>query len=448
MKKLRLQALLLLLMLVVSPAIAQEILEEYIQLGIENNQQLLQEALNVENQKLALNQANGMYLPNLSFQGSYTLAGGGRAINFPVGDLLNPVYQTLNQMTGSDQFPTIENVNEQFLPNDFHETKLRLIQPLINTDIYYNKRINQDLVQAAEARRAAYENELVKEIKVAYFNYLQAAEAIKIYDSNERPLRRLVAFNTSRFNEDQITKDEVYRSEFELEQLISDQASAISRLETAQAYFNFLLNQPHDTHIDIDSTLRTTQLVEEISLDRAYQSRYEIRQINAAQEAQLNAYKMASASRMLPQINAVGDLGYQGFGYTFDSDQDFWLLNFNMQWNIFSGFQKKQQQQRAKVQMARLDSQEEQLRSQIAIEIVRARSRYDASISKLTARNKALAAAERTFDITTSRYKEGQSLLIEFLDAQSAKITAQLDQSISKYEVLARKAELDRALAY
>lgn len=443
-------SIILIIALLVStrPGLTQEVLQDYVQLGIENNQQLLQEALMVEDQKLALDQANGMYMPNLSFQGSYTLAGGGRAINFPVGDLLNPVYETLNQMTGSDQFPMIDNVNEQFLPNDFHETKLRLIQPLINTDIYYNKRINQDLVRAAEARRAAYENELIKEIKIAYFNYLQASEAIKIYDSNERPLKRLVKFNTSRFNEDQVTKDEVYRSEFELEQLKSDQASAISRLETAQAYFNFLLNRSYDTEILVDSTLQTAKVIQQISLEQAYQNRFELRQINAAQEAQLNAYKMASASRTLPQINAVGDLGYQGFGYTFDSDQDFWLLNFNMQWNIFSGFQKKQQQQRAKVQLARLDSQEEQLRSQIAIEIVRARSRYEASISKLTARNKALSAAERTFEITTSRYKEGQALLIEFLDARSSHITAQLDQSISKYEVLARKAELDRALAY
>lgn len=443
-------SIILIITLLVStrPGLTQEVLQEYVQLGIENNQQLLQEALIVEDQKLALDQANGMYMPNLSFQGSYTLAGGGRAINFPVGDLLNPVYETLNQMTGSDQFPMIDNVNEQFLPNDFHETKLRLIQPLINTDIYYNKRINQDLIRAAEARRAAYENELIKEIKIAYFNYLQASEAIKIYDSNERPLKRLVKFNTSRFNEDQVTKDEVYRSEFELEQLKSDQASAISRLETAQAYFNFLLNRSYDTEILVDSTLQTAEAIQQISLEQAYQNRFELRQINAAQEAQLNAYKMASASRALPQINAVGDLGYQGFGYTFDSDQDFWLLNFNMQWNIFSGFQKKQQQQRAKVQLARLDSQEEQLRSQIAIEIVRARSRYEASISKLTARNKALSAAERTFEITTSRYKEGQALLIEFLDAQSSHITAQLDHSISKYEVLARKAELDRALAY
>src|SRR5579863_6852626 len=42
----------------------------------------------------ALDQAKALYLPSLDFSARYTRANGGRSIDFPVGDLLNPVYAT------------------------------------------------------------------------------------------------------------------------------------------------------------------------------------------------------------------------------------------------------------------------------------------------------------------------------------------------------------------
>ena len=114
------------------------ILEKYIQHGLANNLALKQENFSIQKSLASLEEAKGLFMPQVSFIANYTTARGGRSIAFPVGDLLNPVYSTLNQLTGTSNFPTIANVNEQFLPNNFHETKIRIIQPLFNSDIYYN----------------------------------------------------------------------------------------------------------------------------------------------------------------------------------------------------------------------------------------------------------------------------------------------------------------------
>ncbi|MEL6843559.1 MAG: TolC family protein, partial [Bacteroidota bacterium] len=107
---------------------AQSPLERYVAEGLESNLSLQQKALSVEKSRQALREARGLFMPQVSLQASYSLAGGGRALEFPIGDLLNPVYATLNQLTGSEQFPTnLENVNEQFAPNNFQETKLRVV---------------------------------------------------------------------------------------------------------------------------------------------------------------------------------------------------------------------------------------------------------------------------------------------------------------------------------
>ena len=425
-----------------------QVLEEYIAEGLKNNQQMLREAMQVDESRLSQAQAKGMMLPTVTFDASYTLAGGGRTIDFPVGDLLNPVYGTLNQLTDSDQFPQIANVNEQFLPNNFHETKIRILQPLFNSDIYYNRLISGNLLTSAEAKEATYRMELIKQIKVGYYSYLQAVRAVEIYDANQQSLTELVRFNEARFKADQITKDEVYRASYELEQLIADRTAAVSQRASAQAYFNFLLNKPATTSITIDSALTYALSQKQVSVEKALENRTEMRQLLAAEEAQLNVIKMARAKRYLPTLNLVTDIGYQGFDYTFDSNQDFWLVNISLNWNLFSGNRNRYQVQKSTLQHRMISSQQQELERAIGVEVVKATANLQAAQSAETARQKAVLAADRSLTIINSRYKAGQALLIEFLDAQSSLLTAQLNASVTKYQLLTRQAELDRVLAY
>ncbi len=431
-----------------SAGFSQQILSSYVDEALQNNQQLLQEAMRVRSSHEALGEAGGLYLPSVDFMADYTLADGGRSIGFPVGDLFNPVYGTLNQLTESNTFPTdLENVNEQFLPNDFHETKIRVVQPLFNSDIYYNRKAAQQLLKVSEARKAAYEKELIKEVKVAYFNHLQALESVGIYEANATVLEEAERFNQRRFEQGVITRDEVYRISSELADIQADKALAREQVVTSKAYFNFLLDRPVNTDILVDSTLDVTELEHDISIDQALQQRQELDEVRAAQEAQYHAINLAKGAK-LPQVNGVLDLGYQGFGYSFDSEQQYYLVNFSVSWNLFKGFQNQRKVQRQRIELERLESQETQLKKRIALEVtqsyqafVAANKRYDAAVIKVR-------SARKSYEITDKRYLEGQALLVEYLDAQSNLLSADLQWSISRYAVLASEAELQRAMAY
>ena len=91
------------------------VLEGYIRMGVENNLTLIQENLAVQKARAEKSKAAGLFLPDVSFQANYTWADGGRTIGFPIGDLLNPVYQALN-------FPIrLENEEIQLLPDEYQE---------------------------------------------------------------------------------------------------------------------------------------------------------------------------------------------------------------------------------------------------------------------------------------------------------------------------------------
>ena len=110
---------------IASPA-QDTVLTQYINTGLENNIALQRKYDSLEISLLALRASRGLFYPDLSFNARYSVAEGGRMIDFPVGDLLNPVYQTLNELTQRQQFPAVTNMQFPVSRPTEQETKLSL----------------------------------------------------------------------------------------------------------------------------------------------------------------------------------------------------------------------------------------------------------------------------------------------------------------------------------
>src|SRR6266566_160566 len=113
--------------------------------------QLVTEALRtnlgLEGERLAerrvaaeVREARGLFFPSLGLQSRYSRLGGVPNI----GDLINPAYATLNQLTGTSRFPT--NIN--FTLPQAHESRLELVQPVFNLGIVANYAVARARVDA------------------------------------------------------------------------------------------------------------------------------------------------------------------------------------------------------------------------------------------------------------------------------------------------------------
>ena len=172
-----------LLLLCAGSAHAQTHLEQYINSALSSNETIRQQEFFLDKSLWALKEAKSLFLPNVALNGTYTLAGGGRTVDIPVGDLINPVYKTLNQLTASNSFPQIQNRSILLNPNNFYDVKLHTTYPVINAEIAYNKKIKSQQYDLQKIETDIYKRELVKEIKIAYYNYLQATTAISVYEN-------------------------------------------------------------------------------------------------------------------------------------------------------------------------------------------------------------------------------------------------------------------------
>jgi len=295
------------------------ILDDYIQQGLKNNLQLQQEQLNYERSMENLAQARALFMPHIGLNASYQFAQGGRTTNIPVGDLVNPIFKNLNAINGQLSIPVqyqgISNESIKFLADNFHDTKVRVIQPLFNPEIYFNYKAQKELITVQQAQKKNYENQLKYEIASAYFQFLQANDALKILNNTTTLLRELLKINQSLVKNAKATKDVVLSTEYELNKTEQQIAESQKNYEVAQAYFNFLLNRDLSSSIVKDSTLSVSlNEQQEISslTNTALQQRQDLVQLKNGLEVNEKIVSLNKGNAYLPRINAVGDIGYQG----------------------------------------------------------------------------------------------------------------------------------------
>lgn len=427
------------------------ILDAYVQEGLQSNLGLRQESLEISRVTESINQARALFYPRLTFNPTYSVAAGGRRLQFPVGDMLNPVYATLNQLTGAERFPTnIPNVNELLAPNNFHDTKLAIQYSIFNTDIQYNYLIQKELLSAQEARKRVVENELRYSIATAYYQYLQTLDAVRIFENSRDVLRELAKLNEKLVSNSVATKDAVTSARYEISKIDQQLANADKNRQTAKAYFNFLLNRDLTADIRVDSVLTRSLPAAPPALaalqQTALQGRQELKQLGGSLRAAQNAVKLNEASIKLPNVYVGGSTGFQGFGYTFNN-QAYVVGQVGLSWDLFKGYEKRSKVQQAKIQTELVQTKLTEVERQIQLQVLQAYYELDAANESLTASQTGLANAEQTFRIIDSRYRNGQALLVEYLRFQNDRLTAQIQQVLTRYDVLTKRAALDRATA-
>jgi len=130
------------------------VIDEYVRVGLTSNLSLKAQSLEVERADAALDAARARYFPEIGFAARYSRSEGGRTIDLPLGDALNPAYQTLNEMLMAQgqapRFPTVQNETIAFLRETEQDTRLTLRMPIIAPAIPAAVRAQRELLDATQ----------------------------------------------------------------------------------------------------------------------------------------------------------------------------------------------------------------------------------------------------------------------------------------------------------
>lgn len=423
---------------------AQTALEDYVKLGLKNNESIQQQRFQLEKSVYALKEAKSLFLPSVTFMTDYFFAGGGRTVDFPAGDLLNPVYSTLNQLTNSNGFPQLENQSILLNPDNFYDTKFRTSMPLLNLEIEYNRRIKKDQVALQQIEVDIYKRELVKEIKAAYFKYLQSVEAIEIYDAAIVMLKESKRINESLFENNKVTRTAVLRAENELIKFQSIRENAIQTSRSAKAYFNFLLNRNLEDDILIDAGYSKAAVSLADSSSVSNREELEKLRIGTTINDQLLSL---SKSYVVPKLSTFLDIGSQGFDLAFDDQTRYYFFGLSLQWDLFKGGKNLHRIKQAELDKKIIQSQSNYVETQLQLQFATSVHQFNGSLASYQAAVSAFVTAQKLYGDMLRLYKEGQALFIELIDAQNQLIQAEIQVNISLYETYIKAAEIERANA-
>ncbi len=410
--------------------------------ALKANLDLEQERLAVRRAEAEVGASRAFLLPSLSLESRGTRASGTPNL----GDLVNPAYAALNQLTGTQRFPTDLDLS---LPQR-HQSTVRLTQPLFNEAIRANvalaraRRDGQRMQLAAAARRVA------AEVQIAYLTQASARRVAETFEAtlalvreSERVAERLLAAGRA-------TPEAVQRGRAERAEVEQQLAEARERQTAAARALDLVLQRPLDTPVEVipDSAL---DLPLDITADAAVASalagREELRQADAGVGVAQAARRVATAG-YIPSAAVGLEYGYQGRRLSFGADEDYWTASLVVSWNLFDGGGDAARRAAAGYDAARVRTRRRELADRIALEVGDAHEAATVAHAAIATADTRLDAARRTYTLVRRRFEEGAASPFELVDARTAMTGAELNRVLTAYRYAIRWVDLERAAAF
>jgi len=418
----------------------------------------------VQQRFAALEQARARYLPVLDFDARYSVANGGRTIDFPVGDLLNPVYETLDELlVQSGQppaFPRVKNEEIRLLLQQEQNTRFVVAQPIYEPRLGPSVEASRQDLNRAESNLTGLRTRVVRDTKQAYYEWLAAQQQALVLDATQEVAASNLAANESLYRNGRVTRDFVFRAEADLLEIEQQRLAVASRVRIAQSYVNLLRNVPLTSPVPgatIDeATVERfrTRLVQRLAgrvmdvpaLQRvATEQRAELQSLDAAIAGSEAQQDLARAA-FKPTLALGAEAGIQGEEYGFGQDDRYVLASVVLRWNAFRGGADQAALAEARALTEELRATRDLATQQVQLEVQRALETLEVAESSLGTARKRSEAAEAAFRITARKRDLGQINQADFIDARRTQTDAQLNLNRVRAEFLARLAELEFAI--
>lgn len=429
----------------------ETVVERYVAEGLHSNLSLQSESLEVERAAQALAAARARFFPEVSLQARYTRAEGGREFSIPLGTTLNPVYSTLNDLLAAQgqpaQFPQISDVSVQFLREEEQDTRVVVRQPLYAPAIPAAVRAQRSLLDASNFNRMAVARALRRDITIGYLDWLKARSSVEIVAASQVLLRENLRVNESLFANGKITEDQVLRAKAELLAVEQQQRETENLTTQARSFFNFLLNR--DLLADIEATAPPQSPAgQEGALERLWSAalgrRPEVSRVDELRKAAEQQVRIARQQKW-PTLSFGFDAGTQGIDYRFGEGYNFGTASLVFSWRLFDGGGDTARVRQARAAERQLVLRQEEVAQQIRLEVQQAFDRLTTARDSLATAAARADAARAAFRIASRKRDEGVISQVEFIDARSALTSAELNHNVTRFEVLARRAELEYA---
>lgn len=436
----------------------QAIVADYVREALASNLALRSQSIDVERQLALLAETRSRFLPQLAFEARYTRADGGREFELPIGNLINPAYQTLNELLIADgqpaRFDDIQNSSFRFLREREQDTRLTLRQPLYAPAIPAAFRAQQAALDGAQFARQALGRRLERDVTVGYLDWLQARSTVDIVEASVGLLEENLRVNESLYANGRVTQDQVLRARAELLEAQQQRREAANLVARSAQLVNFLLNRRLDAPLEAATPVSTdaawalaVQAADDLEMRTgALERRPELRELQSLERAAGFQVQQQQAARQ-PQVSVGVDGGIQGEEYAFGSGYNFGTASVQLTVPLFDGGAIRSRVDAARAVARQAALRREETARQIELEVQQAVDRLRTAADSLATAEARAEAARAGFRIASSKRDLGVTNQVVFLDSRNALTGAELNLNRTRFELLSRQSDLAYATA-
>ena len=433
------------------------VMRDLVDAALAYNLELAAAGAGIDSRLAGLDEARARYLPALDFAARYSAATGGRTIDVPVGDLVNPIYAALERLEPGQAYPRVANQQIAFLRHREQETKFVLSQPLFDARLGASRAYAAAELESARISTDGLRERVTLDMQQAYLALLAARANVAVLDATLDLARENLKANESLYRNGKATRDLVYRAEADLLETTQRRLTAANAADLGRAYVNQLRNQPLDAPIAMadvrdldDADLLRLNMADagQGALARlqaqALEHRRELRQLDANKDAALANEALARAG-FKPTVGLSVEAGTQGETYGFSSNDRYVLASVVLRFNLFDGGADRAAVRSAHALAAQLDSQRADTENRIRVEVQRSLQDFVAARASIDTAKKRLDASSAAFAISQKKRDLGAINQTEFIDARRALTDAALNLNQTRFQALSSLAALDYA---
>ncbi len=245
---------------------------------------------------------------------------------------------------------------------------------------------------------------------------------------------------------------DVDRLTLSLANLQTERESLDRQYQNALRALRFTINYPEGQELSVSDDLEgllTETDTEALAAKVDYNRRPEVRLLDQA--VVLSDYNIQNfKTQYLPNLRGFAGYQYQYQGNDFQNG--FWaptgFVGLSLNIPIYDGGFKRSQIQRAQITRSQVQVQRNTMERLINLEVENARATYTSAQERLDDREENLALAQRIYDTTQIKYREGVGSSLEVNQAEQALYTAQTNRLQALYELLQARIELKEALGW
>lgn len=414
---------------------------EAVEYGLNNSLDIREAQINVTDADQRVIESKSIGIPQANLTMDYK-----RFLKLPVTVL--PDEFGINPMTGMVD-PNFDNEVTFGVKNSF-SANIEVSSLLFDGSYLVGLQAAKMYTDQVRLQLDAVKDDVAAKVRDAYLPALIIAENRKILEKNIINLDKLLFETKELYKAGFVEQLDIDRLELSKANLQAGMDDLANKEELALNFLKFTMGYPVENDIEIADDLEGLMSIpsdQDLAGGIDYSERIEHTILQSAVALNEMNVKRFRAG-YLPQLVAFGSYGVlrQGNKISEGAWSDNSVVGVQLNVPIFDGFNKKAKVERARLQLEIIKNNKAQLENAIEIQVKNARSNYRNAQSRLKDREKNLVLAERIYNTSQIKYKEGVGSSLEITQAEQAMFQAQSNYINAKYELLVAKVELDKAL--